>query len=52
MIYNEIKCVVENFKFEGEYIAAEELTAGNINNIVKQIARKNFKNFFIVIFCL
>lgn len=35
MIYNDIKHVVEKFRFEGEYIAAEELTAGNINTTYK-----------------
>ncbi|MBR6558766.1 MAG: aminoglycoside phosphotransferase family protein [Clostridia bacterium] len=40
MIYNEIKCIVENFKFEGEYIAVEELTAGNINNTYKLTFKK------------
>ncbi len=31
MIYNDIKHIIKQFNFEGKYVTAEELTAGNIN---------------------
>lgn len=32
MIYNSIKHILPEFRFEGQYRAVEELTSGNINN--------------------
>ena len=32
MIYNQIKNVIRVFRFEGKYVAAEELHSGNVNN--------------------
>lgn len=32
MVYNEIKDVIRQFRFEGKYIGAEELHSGNVNN--------------------
>ena len=32
MVYNDIKHVLKKFRFEGKFVAVEELTSGNINN--------------------
>ena len=32
MVYNEIKHVLKQFRFEGEFVRAEEMHSGNINN--------------------
>lgn len=32
MVYNEIKHVLKQFRFEGEFVRAEEMQSGNINN--------------------
>lgn len=32
MVYNDIKHVLKQFKFEGKFMNVEELTSGNINN--------------------
>ena len=32
MIYNAIKHILPEFRFEGQYRSVEELTSGNINN--------------------
>jgi hypothetical protein len=31
MVYNDIKHVINHFKFQGEYEKSAELTSGNIN---------------------
>ncbi len=37
MAYNNIKHIIRHFQFEGEYVSAEELTSGNINETYKLI---------------
>ena len=39
MVYNEIKHVLKQFRFEGEFVRAEEMHSGNINNTYHLIYR-------------
>lgn len=39
MTYNDIKHVINQFLFEGEYVSSEEMTSGNINSTYKLIYR-------------
>ncbi len=40
MVYNRIKNILTEFRFEGTYIKAEELTSGNINNTYRLFYRQ------------
>ncbi len=41
MVYNDIKNVIRQFLFDGKYVSAEELTAGNINLTYKLLYRRD-----------
>ncbi len=41
MVYNDIKHIINQFRFQGKYVTAEELTAGNINATYKLTYRQD-----------